>query len=128
MAVASIGNPMPILKRSIHGPGFGSFFSHAGNQQRTTYGAARPRPTVKKTARMIGVEDANANPSAAPRNGAVQGVARIVARTPLKNAPEAPSREASPLAPSRARPLIVTSNTPKRFSATSVTRARKSVV
>src|SRR3954470_5360204 len=109
---------MPILNRSIHGPGLGSLFSQAGNQQRITYGAANPSATFKKTARMIGVLDANAKPSAMPRNGAVQGVARTVARTPLKNAPEAPSREARPLAISSALPLTVTSNTPKRFNAT----------
>ena len=55
------------------------------------------------------------------RNGAVQGVASAVASTPLKKAPAAPLLEASVPAASIARPPIVTSKTPNKFSATSVT-------
>jgi hypothetical protein len=44
---------------------------------RTTKGAARPSPRVAKTRRMTGVELARAKPTAVPRNGAEQGVARI---------------------------------------------------
>ena len=62
-----------------------------------------------------------ANPTAAPRNGAVQEVARIVASSPLKNAPAAPSFAEALAAAPIARPLSVTSNTPNRFSAISVT-------
>ena len=71
--------------------------------------------------RMTPLDCENANPSAGARNGAVQGVARIVASTPLKNAPPAPSFEATEPAATPTE-LSVTSNSPKRFSATSVTR------
>ena len=62
-----------------------------------------------------------AKPSAGARKGAVQGVAKAVARTPLKKAPAGPCLEASELAAVMALPLRVTSKTPKRFSATRVT-------
>src|SRR4051812_35906935 len=118
MAVASMGKPIAILNLSIHGPGFGNFFSQAGTQQSATYGAASPIPIVIKISMILtGLFDRNAKPRAAPRMGAVQGVASIVARTPLKNAPEFPSREASVLAASKAFPLTVISKTPKRFMA-----------
>ncbi len=119
--VASIGKPMAILNFSIHAPGFGRNFSHAGFQLNTTYGAASPRPTARKISTMNAALWANAKPSAMLKNGAVQGVARTVASTPLKNAPAAPCLEARFPAASSARPPSVTSNTPNKFSATSVT-------
>src|SRR5271170_256954 len=112
MAVASIGKPMAILNFSIHAPGLGKNFSQAGFQLNKTYGAASPTPTNKKTSKMTGDFCANAKPSAGARNGAVQGVAKVVARTPLKNAPDAPCRAARFPAASKALPPSVTSNTP----------------
>src|SRR5476651_1937705 len=102
--VASIGKPMAILNFSIHAPGLGRNFSHAGFQLNKTYGAERPRPTVKKISAMTAALWAKAKPSAAPKNGAVQGVASAVASTPLKNAPLAPCFEARFPAVSSARP------------------------
>ena len=56
-----------------------------------------------------------ANPRAAPRKGAVQGVARMVASTPLKNAPAGPCFEAKVPAASMTCAPGLTSKTPKRF-------------
>jgi len=50
-------------------------------------GAASPMAIVVKKSTMIAGGCANAKPRAGARNGAVQGVASAVARTPLKNAP-----------------------------------------
>ena len=121
MAVASIGKPIAFLKRSIHAPGFGRNFSHLGWKLRMTYGAASPAPTERNINTMMGAGCAKANPSAPARNGAEQGVASAVARMPLKNAPLAPSLDASVEAVPIAPPPSVTSNRPKRFNATSVT-------
>ena len=63
----------------------------------------------------------NANPRAVPKNGAVQGVASTVASMPLKNAPMFPLREAAFEAALVKRPPVI-SKTPKKLSATSVTR------
>ena len=62
-----------------------------------------------------------AKPRAAPRKGAVQGVASTVAKTPLKKAPAGPCLAAKPPAAPTTRPLRLTSNRPKRFKAISVT-------
>ena len=78
-------------------------------------------PTVKNITTIRVARWVKANPSAVPRKGAVQGVARAVARTPLKNAPAVPGFDASEPAASRARPPGFTSNTPNRFKATRVT-------
>ena len=43
---------------------------------------------------MVAALCEKAKPSAGARNGAVQGVAKVVASTPLKNAPLAPCRDA----------------------------------
>ena len=100
----------------------GRNFSQSGRQLNRAYGAASPKPTASNVRRMTADGCVNANPSATPRNGAVQGVASNVASTPLKNAPAAPPRDASSLAAPMARPLSVTSKTPNKFSATSSTR------
>src|ERR1700753_3163580 len=96
--VASIGKPIAILNFSIHAPGLGKNFNHVGFQLNRIYGEARPRPTARKIKMIIPVLCAKAKPRAGARNGAVQGVASVVARTPLKNAPGAPCLEASPVA------------------------------
>ena len=122
MAVASIGKPIAILNFSIHAPGLGKNLSQAGCQLSSTYGKARPNPTVSNTATMTRGVCAKANPRAMLRNGAVQGVAKIVASTPLKNAPAAPCLDARlPAAPMICPPRL-TSKTPNRFNATSATR------
>src|SRR5208283_391541 len=106
---------------SIHAPGLGKNFSNAGFQLNTTYGTARPIPTVRKIRKITVSPSLNAKPSAVPRTGAVQDVTSTVVNKPLKNAPAAPCLDASLLAASSARPPSVTSNTPKRFNATSKT-------
>ncbi len=73
---------------TIHDPGFGRYLIQAGFAVKTTYGSAMPRATNVNIKRMVHQGWANANPRALPRNGAVQGVARIVANTPSPN--EAP--------------------------------------
>ena len=118
MPVASIGNPIATLNRSIHGPGLGRKRSHLGFQLNTTYGNARPSATVTKTSRITAAVCVKAKPSAGARNGAVHGVASTVASTPLKNAPPAPSRPATEPAAAPTEPSD-TSNNPNRFSATS---------
>ena len=51
----------------------------------------------------------SAKPRAAPMNGAVHGVATIVARTPVKNVPASPDRAASrPPTPPSAPPKPAT--------------------
>src|SRR5581483_5525651 len=109
------------LNFSIQAPGFGRNFNHAGWQLRITYGNARPSPTTANISRINGGGCAKANPSAAPRNGAVQGVASTVASTPLKKAPAAPERDASaPAAFITPLPGLI-SKSPNKFNATSVT-------
>src|SRR5438309_8634446 len=73
-AVASIGKPIATLNFSIHAPGFGRNFNHAGCQQSTTNGAARPRPVTKKINSVTTGGCVKAKARAALRNGAVQGV------------------------------------------------------
>ena len=52
MAVASIGKPMPTLKRTIQTPGLGKNRNHAGSQHSATNGKARPAPMATKNKRM----------------------------------------------------------------------------
>src|SRR5262245_30467435 len=119
-----MGKPIRTLNRSIQGPGLGRNLSQRGSKLSTTYGKANPKPTHRKTSTIDAgvVCGANANPTALARNGALHGVERIVARTPLKKAPLIPSLEAS----DDAAPMVllpsVTSKIPNRFKATSVTR------
>ena len=79
-------------------------------------GKARPKPRLKNTANSAAGGCANANPTAAPINGAVQGVATIVANTPVKKLPLYPER------PANEEPIPVTEppieNTPDKLSPT----------
>src|SRR5581483_6384265 len=86
-AVASMGKPMATLKRCIQRPGLGRNFSHAGCQQSSTNGAAKPNPTARNIRMMIAGGWVKAKAMAGARNGAVHGVASKVASTPLKKAP-----------------------------------------
>src|SRR5215510_13391463 len=102
---------------SIHWSGLGKNRSHAGCALKSKYGALIPAAMATNIARMITADCVKAKPSAVPRNGAVHGVAKTVAKTPWKNEP---SRSLRSLVESK---LLVTdcgnetSNTPKRFSA-----------
>ena len=64
-----------------------------------------------------------AKPSAVPRNGAVHGVARTVAKTPWKNEPASPSSAVQPSNPRFALCGSEISKTPNRFSAKTSTTA-----
>src|SRR5271155_3060045 len=68
----------------------------------------------------------NAQVSADPSNGPLHGVASTVDKTPLLNAPVAPSRSAnSPVFPDPTNPGIGISQTPRKLSAnTNTTEAR----
>src|SRR6266704_1394647 len=83
-------------------------------------GKARPAAIVKNTRMISEGGCANAKPRAMLKNGAVQGVANIVARTPFKKAPDAPCFDARAPAVPVIR-LAVTSKIPNRFRATNVT-------
>ena len=72
---------------------------------------------------MIPAEAAKANPSALPRNGAVHGVARTVAKTPWKNEPGIAFARAPAEQSVVARDESVISKTPKRLSAKTSTTA-----
>src|SRR5919106_7097943 len=52
--VANNTKPVICLNVSIHAPGFGRKRSSSGNTPTTTYGLAMPRPSVAKTARVVG--------------------------------------------------------------------------
>src|SRR5512140_938625 len=120
MSVAIIRNPMNCFAVTIHSPGFGRYLTQAGFDVSRRYGSAIPNATVVKMSRIIHHGCANANPSAVPKNGAVQGVARIVANTPSQN--EAAYPFPSPvcfataaLTPVTATPGSLISNTSKRL-------------
>ncbi len=108
---------------SIHAPGFGRSRSHAGCALTARYGALIPAAIARNINRIMGPDCVKANPSAAPRNGAVQGVARTVAKTPWRNDPRSPSRDAHAKMPVLAPPGSVISKTPKRFKAKTSTSA-----
>ena len=63
-------------------PGLGSNLSIDGKTPTKRKGKLSPSPTDKKMRRVKGKDDVNAKVSATPRKGALQGVERIVARTP----------------------------------------------
>ena len=87
MTVAKKMTAVSCLKISIHAPGRGRMRVHAGWKLRRRYGAASPRASAVKTAKVMAAGCARAKPMAAPMSGAVQGVATTVARTPVKKLP-----------------------------------------
>ncbi len=80
--VANIGKASACFSRSIHGPGRGKRWRQPGISTKAMYGTAMPRPSVPNTARASGAGWVTAKPSAAPMNGAVQGLAASTASTP----------------------------------------------
>ena len=125
--VAMSKNPMACLKRSIQPPGLGNRRIHSGLHANTRYGSAMPRPAAVKTAKMVAAGWLKAKPRAAPRKGAVQGVARTVASTPLRKLPSRPSELAEPFSPwvTVAKAFMPGSRkvtTPKRLRASTKTR------
>ena len=63
-------------------PGLGSTLSIAGKIPTKRNGKLSPSPTDKNIRRVTGNEEVKAKVSATPKNGALQGVDKIVARTP----------------------------------------------
>ena len=102
------------MKTPIQDPGRGSNRAMAGTRLASASGAANPTPSAIKIANASGAGAISAKPSAAPMNGAVQGVATTVANTPVAKAPNTPSRPANRLPmPTNPRP---NSATPERLS------------
>ena len=82
--VPKIKNASIYFNLIIHGPGFGNSFTIWGNKPANIYGADIPIP-MKKKMLIISIYDwVNAAETAVPTNGAEQGVAKIVAKKPLK--------------------------------------------
>ncbi len=78
------------MNHSIHAPGRGSSRARPGTALTAAIGAASPQPSATNTDNAAGTGAISANPSAAPMNGAVHGVATIVASTPVAKAPMSP--------------------------------------
>ena len=76
-------------------------------------GNARPSPINKNVNKIIIGPEVKANARAVPINGAVQGVAKIVANTPFRKSPKFPETLKEP---SRDPPGVVNSYRPKRFN------------
>ena len=90
-AVKNKGKAKNCLKVSIQGPGFGSLEERLGNHVRAMKGSAIPNPRNAKTSNATYIGCEMANPSAGPINGAVHGLATVVANTPVKNDDESES-------------------------------------
>src|SRR3989338_5494910 len=86
MTVANNGKPKNFLKSSIQAPGLGKNFNSPGDKHSTTNGNAIPKPKNIKINIFTAAVCVSAKLKAVPIKGAVQGVATIVAKTPLKNA------------------------------------------
>src|SRR5713226_6139132 len=76
------GKASSCLNQVIQAPGRGNRLANPGTAVASTIGAASPMPSATNTASASGAGATSAKPSAAPMNGAVQGVATIVARMP----------------------------------------------
>ena len=72
----------------IHFPGRGRKETKFGKIPVTIKGKARPKPIVVKIRNMELVSEVKAKVRAVPKKGALQGVDRIVASTPLKKSPK----------------------------------------
>ena len=90
-AVANMGNERDCRKVSIQAPGLGRRARADGMTASSTYGVARPAPSMPKTSRASHVVAVTAKPSADPMKGAVQGEATTTASVPDANAPSGPS-------------------------------------
>ena len=89
--VTSMVRPRKYFSFSIHAPGRGRKLMSPGKMPVTKNGKARPSPTKVKTSMIMPVLPVKAKASAVPKNGAEQGVERIVERTPEKKSPTKPS-------------------------------------
>ena len=76
-------------------------------------GKDRPRPIKINIRKILKVEVVKAKASAVPRNGAEQGVERIVVKTPERKSPVKPSL--SSVEPSFDPPGVLNSKSPNKF-------------
>ena len=104
--------PKNFLKWFIQFPGFGKNLIVLGNAAVSKKGDASPIPTEIKIRKMVNGPEVKANASAVPKNGAEHGVDKIVARTPLRKSPFAPSILMEPRV---LPPGVMNSYMPKRF-------------
>src|ERR1044072_909740 len=81
-SVARRRTPINCFTRTIQAPGFGSRRIHAGCAESNRYGEDIPAAIATNMSRIVQPEWVKAKPSAVPKNGAVQGVAKTVAKTP----------------------------------------------
>ena len=91
-------NPINCLKVSIQAPGFGSSLKSTGTYAIAMNGLASPKPAMAKNTMTNTEVCPNAKPIAEPKNGAEQGVASKVAKTPVKKYPTTPSFAPAPAA------------------------------
>ena len=85
MAVRYIGKAKNCFRLSIHCPGLGSLLVRDGINVSKTKGSAIPKPKKAKTNSATELVCAMAKPNAGPIKGAVQGLATVVASTPVIN-------------------------------------------
>src|ERR1700730_17584433 len=112
---------MNCFTRSIHGPGLGKNRNQAGCAASRKYGALIPAAIATNMARIMAADCVKANPSAVPKNGAVHGVARTVAKTPWKKEPALPALMVEATISRVANCGSEISKTPKRFRAKTTT-------
>ena len=99
-AVPASNNAKIRFSQTIHGPGFGNALISPGASIISIHGVARPIPSAIKIPNNSAIDPVNATPTATPTNGAEQGVAIIVANTPVKKSPAARRRgDAAPPKP-----------------------------
>ena len=110
-------NPRTSFSVSIHGPGFGTNLTSEGKIPTMRYGSAMPVAIDAKTAYVTPVDCVSVNPKTGPRNGPLQGVARTVLSTPLRNEPVGPSCVCTLPAVEPINPGIGSSHTPRNDKA-----------
>ena len=118
--VASMGKAMKRRRVSIQAPGRGSQLPTTGTHAATRNGSASPSPKAAKIPSACAAGRLIAYPSDAPMKGAVQGEAMATASTPERNASTTGWRACRDA--SRCGNTLPISNTPARFSPSSVNR------
>ena len=114
-AARPTGIAITFFSVSIQAPGFGSHFTQPGKMVRRSHGSAMPNPSTRNTVTAMAAGCESAKPSAAPMKGAVQGLATMTARIPVKKLPRRPRVGVLSARLPPARLPSVNSNTPARF-------------
>jgi hypothetical protein len=107
-------SPRKYFNFSIHAPGLGRMWRDFGKRAVMIKGKDRPRPIKINIRKILKVEVVKAKASAVPRNGAEQGVERIVVKTPERKSPVKPSL--SSVEPSFDPPGVLNSKSPNKFN------------